>query len=84
MSGVDVSGVDASGNRVSFHVTILLGDDGTCNKVLILVQTVSCVGDASTHSCGEGMIFLIRGFIGLFVGEDLIGSGAGLKVSSLE
>jgi hypothetical protein len=81
MSGVDMSGVDASGNRASFHVTILLGDKGTGSKVLILVKAVSCMGDASIHSCGEGMIFLIRDFIGLFVGEDLIGSGAGWKVS---
>ena len=80
-----MSGVDASGNRASFHITtILLGDKGTCSKVLILVQAVSCVGDASTHSHGEGMIFLICGFIGLFVGEDLIGSGAVCKVSSSE
>ncbi len=43
-----MSGVDVSGNRASFHVTILLGDEGTCSKVLILVRAVSCVGDAST------------------------------------
>jgi hypothetical protein len=43
-----MSGVDASGNRLSFHVTILLGDEGTRSKVLILVRAVSCVGDAST------------------------------------
>ncbi len=72
-----MSEVDASGNRASFHVTFLLGDKGTCSKVLILVRAVICVGDASTHSRGEGMIFLICGFIGLFVGEDSIGSGAG-------
>jgi hypothetical protein len=84
VSRVDVSGVDVSGNRASFHVTILLGDKGTHSKALILVQAVSCVGDASTHSRCEGMIFLIHGFIGLFEGEDLIGSGAGWKVSSLE
>ncbi len=65
-----MSGVDVSGNRASFHVIILRGDEGTCSKVLILVQAVSCVGDASTHSHGEGIIFLIQGFIGLFVGEE--------------
>ncbi len=46
MSGVDVSGVDVSGDRASFHVTILLGDKGTRSKVLISVQAGSCMGDA--------------------------------------
>jgi hypothetical protein len=37
LTAVDVSGVDVSGSRASFHVTTLLGDKGTCSKVLILV-----------------------------------------------